>query len=82
LTTVRISLTVVGVLRDYTLSTRAVADQLGVSLDTIARWADQGLIPCVRTPGGWRKFRQLDVDQFARSLTGDVAGCSRREVVD
>jgi excisionase family DNA binding protein len=73
LTTVRISRTVVGVLRDYTLSTRAVADQLGVSLDTIARWADQGLIPCVRTPGGWRKFRQLDVDQFARSLTGDVA---------
>lgn len=51
---------------DFTLSTRDVAQQLHVHLDTIARWADQGFIPCARTgePGSHRRFRQVDVDAF------------------
>lgn len=58
----------------YTLSTGEVADLLGVSLDTVARWANQGLIPCVRTPGKWRRFRPEDVDAFAQTLTPAKGG--------
>lgn len=48
----------------YDLTTGDVADQLGYSQDSISRWADDGLIHCRYTPGGWRKFRQADIDQF------------------
>jgi excisionase family DNA binding protein len=52
---------------EYTLSTGEVAKRLGYSLDTIARWADKGLIACWKTPGGYRRFRPADVDAFAHA---------------
>jgi excisionase family DNA binding protein len=39
-----------------------VAEQFGVGLTTVARWADSGHIPSIRTPGGHRRFRRSDVD--------------------
>ena len=48
----------------YSLSPQDVADQLGVHVDTVKRWADSGALPSLRTPGKWRRFRQEDVDQF------------------
>ena len=53
---------------DYRLTTRQVAAQLGVNLDTVARWADKKGLVCLRTPGGFRRFRQEDVDAFAATL--------------
>lgn len=44
------------------LTVGAAAERVGVSVDTIRRWADQGHLPCVRTPGRQRRFRAADVD--------------------
>lgn len=49
------------------LSTRQVAQLLGVGEATVKRWADAEEIGCFRTPGGHRKFRLSDVAAFVRS---------------
>ena len=41
---------------DDLLSTREVSDMLGVGTTSIKRWADEGELECVRTPGGHRRF--------------------------
>jgi MerR family transcriptional regulator, light-induced transcriptional regulator len=46
------------------LSTRSVAEVLGVSEATVKRWADAGTLRCFKTPGGHRKFRLRDVKAF------------------
>jgi MerR family transcriptional regulator, light-induced transcriptional regulator len=46
------------------LSTRSVAEMLGVSEATVKRWSDAGTVKCFRTPGGHRKFRLRDVNAF------------------
>jgi excisionase family DNA binding protein len=55
---------------DLLLTTKQVADRIGVSSETIARWADNGRIPCARVgvKGSWRRFRLEDVEQFERAL--------------
>ena len=35
---------------------------LGVDTKTIGRWAADGKIPHVRTPGGHRRYKRADVD--------------------
>lgn len=47
------------------ITTRAVARMLGVTETTIKRWADEGLLRCIRTPGGHRKFLLRDLEGFA-----------------
>ena len=49
-----------------TLSTRQVAQLLGVGEASVKRWADAGEIDCFRTPGGHRKFRLRDVQAFVQ----------------
>ena len=46
------------------ISTRAVAEVLGVSEATVKRWSDAGTLRCFRTAGGHRKFRLRDVKAF------------------
>ncbi len=46
------------------LSTGDVADMLHVSEATVKRWSDAGMLACIRTPGGHRKFRLRDVAIF------------------
>ena len=38
------------------LPRRAVARLFGVSVSTVTRWAQRGLLPSVRTPGGHYRF--------------------------
>ncbi len=38
------------------LTTREVSAMLGVGTTSIKRWADEGELECVRTPGGHRRF--------------------------
>lgn len=39
----------------------------GVSTHAVAKWADDGLIPCFKTPGGQRRFRREDVEVFIKT---------------
>lgn len=41
------------------------AERLNVHPTTLRRWADDGDIPCMLTPGGHRRFAASDLEQFA-----------------
>src|SRR2546426_8430283 len=61
-------------MRDRFYSTADLSRMCGVSISTIKRWTDAGLLRCVRTPGGHRKFRVQDVAEAARRLGMGMAG--------
>ena len=44
------------------------ADYLGVHFTTLRRWADDGKVPCIRTPGGRRRFKKAELDAFMATL--------------
>jgi excisionase family DNA binding protein len=44
------------------------ADYIGVHYTTLRRWADDGKVPCIRTPGGRRRFKKGELDLFMASL--------------
>lgn len=48
------------------LSVSDVAKWLGVSVGTIRRWCDQGLIPYYKLPSGQRRFNAQEVDAWVR----------------
>lgn len=53
-----------------------VALAFNVDPKTVARWADSGVLPVVRTPGGHRRFLRTDVAQLLQvgaRHTGDQA---------
>jgi excisionase family DNA binding protein len=47
--------------KDRLLPPREVAEMFGVDPKTVVKWADAGKIPCIRTPGGHRRFRESAV---------------------
>ena len=49
------------------ISLRAAAEILGVHPATVRNWADRGDIPSRRTPGGHRRFRRQDLEQWVES---------------
>ncbi|HVP68183.1 MAG TPA: helix-turn-helix domain-containing protein [Anaeromyxobacteraceae bacterium] len=58
---------------DVFLSTRDVARLAGVGPTAVKRWADEGLIRCVRTAGGHRRFDRADVERFLRHRSPEEA---------
>ncbi|MDQ3778827.1 MAG: response regulator [Actinomycetota bacterium] len=50
------------------------ARYLGVAQSTIRKWSDQGRLPAFYTPGGHRRYRQRDLDQF---VSGSGTGPTR-----
>lgn len=48
------------------MSTGDVAEVFGVATETVGRWADEGLLPHFKTPGGQRRFRREDVERFIK----------------
>jgi excisionase family DNA binding protein len=55
------------------------AKYLGVAQSTIRKWSDSGRLPAFYTPGGHRRFRRGDLDQFLGSSRG--AGRTRPHVL-
>ena len=56
------------------LRAQEVARLLHVSPKTVARWADNGWLPCQVTLGGHRRFRRSDVEVVVRRMEGRAAG--------
>jgi len=56
---------------DDTIGTSTVATMYGASREAVRVWADEGLIPSFRTPGGHRRFRrsEIEADIQARRTT-------------
>jgi excisionase family DNA binding protein len=52
------------------LSRSAVARLLGVSPNTVSRWAREGRIECRRTLGGHRRFDRAAIEDLSRRLGG------------
>jgi excisionase family DNA binding protein len=54
--------------------TRAdVAVMLGVSPNTVARWARQGRLPCQMTLGGHRRFDRRTIEEIRKRMRGEGA---------
>lgn len=54
---------------DPLLPPAQAAAVLGVSIDTLRRWANEGRVPYVRTLGRQRRFRRSDL--LATLVAGD-----------
>jgi excisionase family DNA binding protein len=54
------------------LRSAQVAAILQVSPKTVARWAQQGLLPCQRTLGGHRRYPEQVICELAASLRQEV----------
>jgi excisionase family DNA binding protein len=54
------------------LRSAQVAEILQVSPKTVARWAQQGRLPCQRTLGGHRRYPEPAIRELAASLTEEV----------
>jgi excisionase family DNA binding protein len=52
------------------LTSAEVARLLGVTAGTVKRWSDHGLLACVRTAGGHRRFDPEEVRRFQRTGGG------------
>lgn len=52
--------------QSYLLSSREVAQMLNVNPSSVKRWADEGKLPCFRTPGGHRRFERVHVEGFRK----------------
>lgn len=53
---------------EYLITTRELADAVGVSESSIKRWADQGIVRATRTAGGHRRITLVEAIRFVRSL--------------
>jgi excisionase family DNA binding protein len=49
------------------LTLSEAAQTLGVHATTLRRWADEGQIRCLRTPGGHRRFLEADLQTFVQA---------------
>jgi excisionase family DNA binding protein len=47
-----------------------VARLLGVSPNTVSRWAREGRLPCQMTLGGHRRFDRAVVEEIRRRMSG------------
>lgn len=59
------------------LTRAGVAKLLGVSPNTVTRWAREGRLPCLVTLGGHHRFDRDHVEQLRKGLTR--AGDAPRE---
>ncbi len=58
------------------------ARYLGVAQSTIRKWSDSGRLPAFYTPGGHRRFRKGDLDQFLGESRGGAGSRQTVLIVD
>ena len=49
------------------MTTGEVAEALGISPKTVARWANEGKLPHLTTLGGHRRFPRAEIERLAQS---------------
>ena len=54
------------------LKTREVADQLGVSTETVLRWTRRGDLPALRLPGGAIRYRPDELEAWLEARSTDA----------
>ena len=54
------------------MTTSDVASLMGVGATSVKRWADAGVLRCVKTAGGHRRFLKSEVDRFLSSQRPDA----------
>ncbi|MFA5010512.1 MAG: cobalamin-dependent protein [Ignavibacteria bacterium] len=63
------------------LSSKQVAEILGVNESSVKRWSDSGMLSCYKTPGGHRKFKKEDLllfsSKYSFELKSDINDRSR-----
>jgi excisionase family DNA binding protein len=52
------------------LTRAGVASLLGVSPNTVSRWAREGKLACQLTLGGHRRFDRRDIEELSRRMRG------------
>lgn len=53
---------------DWVLSAGDVARLFGVGTNAVGQWADDGILPSIRTSGGHRRFRLADLERLREAL--------------
>lgn len=56
----------------YNLAPDPAAKVLGVHPATLKRWARDGRVPAIRTPGGHWRFRRTDLDAFVAEMQANA----------
>jgi excisionase family DNA binding protein len=64
-------MSLVSVSPDRLLTPAEVAELFAVDPKTVARWAKQGRLPCLKTLGGHRRYRWSDLEPY---LAGEPVG--------
>lgn len=67
-------------MRQNLVSTQEVAAMFHVAETTIKRWADEAILPCIRTAGRHRKFYLKDVLKFAQTNGYSIGGARAPEM--
>lgn len=57
------------ILPEKMLTPQQVADIFAVDPKTVTRWAQAGKIPCIRTLGGHRRFKQSVIEKLVAEST-------------
>jgi excisionase family DNA binding protein len=56
------------------LTLAEVARLFRVDPKTVTRWTQQGRLDCIRTLGGWRRFRVRDLNEAIARMNGGPGG--------
>jgi MerR family transcriptional regulator, light-induced transcriptional regulator len=62
---------------DELLTTQEVARLAGVGATAVKRWTEAGLLACVRTAGGHRRFARREVERFLGAHPGATGPAAR-----
>lgn len=55
--------------RRKTVGISQAAALLGIHINTLRKWADDGKVPFIKHPSGHRRFVVEDLEEFRRAMT-------------